>query len=273
MAKAVSTGGYTTSARGDEEIVILFLIFFVSENHKGQSMISEGAQTRLQNIKKQVWYDDVKFKAFCIPIQGIDEIITQVAAIIVKHGGKAKVQIHEIGLFSHAGGDGPISYNTDIVESPVDAGWPHQMGLSGWAKIDFVWARNPFCVFYGCNTGNTSSGWKNFAKSISLLGNFKDVAVWGQSTSSFPSFYPDYRVTSVARSVGDDGVGWNLRGKTYQVGGNAGEGKKAISFRTDKDIISEADLKKDHSKATPLNCYNNGALSRSIHQGIFNDHR
>lgn len=263
-----------------KENLILFLIFFIDEDHHGKHMISEAAQTRLQNIKKNDWYDDKKYKTHCIPIQSVDEIIGQTAAIIKKNKSK-NVLIAEIGVFSHAGRDGPISYIKDILVHPASKGWPHQMDLPGWELIKVKWLKGAKCVFYGCNTGNPLLS-KNFVENISKLSNFKDVEVWGQSSSSFPSFYPDYRVTSAARSLDKDhtkgvienGLGWDLRGKTYQVAGGPREGDKAISYRLDKDTLSKEVLKEGgYPKAKPMNCYKNGTLIKSSHQGVFNDHR
>ncbi|AYN01635.1 hypothetical protein MQX03_14415 [Chryseobacterium aahli] len=260
---------------GIKEDVFLYLIFFIDEDHKGKLMISEGSQTRLKNIKKQSWYDDKKHKAFSIPIQSVDEILDQIPQIIKKHseGDKKRVMIAEIGIFSHAGGDGPISYNKQVKICP-EPQYKSQMLMCGWEQINVEWTTQAKFVFYGCNTGNTNKNWNNFAKNISSLSNFKNVEVWGQSTSSFPSFYPDYRVTSAARSTGDNGFGWDIRGNTYQVAGNPGEGWKAMSFSSDKNNISKEDLRKsEFPKANPLNVYKNGLLIKSTHQGVFNDHR
>jgi hypothetical protein len=263
-----------------KENLILFLIFFIDEDHHGKHMISEAAQTRLQNIKKNDWYDDEKYKAHCIPIQSLDEIIEQTAAIIKKNA-KKNVLMAEMGVFSHAGKDGPISYLKDILVYPVSKAWPHQMDLSGWQLIKVKWLKDAKFVFYGCNTGNPLLS-KNFAENISKLSNFENVEVWGQSSSSFPSFYPDYRVTSATRSIDkekskgviENGLGWDFRGKTYQVAGGPGEGKKALSFRPDKDTLSKEALKEGgYPKANLMNCYKNGTLIKSSHQGIFNDHR
>ena len=251
----------------------LYLLFFIDENHKGKLMISESAQTRLKNIKRQRWYDDNTHQAFCVPLQSVDEIIEQVNLILKKHtSDKIEAEIKEIGFFSHSGGDGPISYNKENKICPGD--YPSQMAMCGWQKIDAKWADNARCVFYGCNTSNTTPEWNNFAQNISQLPNFKDVQVWGQSTSSFPSFYPDYRVTSLARSLGDNGTGWDLRANTYQVAGNQGEGSQAMSYRLNKATLSKKMLASSgYPKANLLNSYKNGRRIRSVHQGIFNDHR
>ena len=229
--------------------------------------MAEVAQTRLKNIKETNWYDESIHKVHCPPIQAIDEIIKIVPKYYKKYGGKGKVVIKEIGVISHAGGDGPISYETDIQISPL-AGWPHQMEESGWEQIDLLWAdKDTRCVFYGCNTGHKPNG---FAQRISKLSNFKDVEVWGQSTSSFPSFYPDYRVTSLARNAS---TGWDLRGNTYLVGGNGGQGWDATSFKPNKSTLEEKTIQEDFPKANPMNCFKNGTHVRETHQGYFNDHR
>lgn len=260
---------------GIREEIFLYLIFFIDEDHKGKLMISEASQTRLKNIKEKSWYDDKKHKAFSIPIQSVDEILEQIPQIIKKHSedNKKRVLIAEMGIFSHAGGDGPISYNKKVKVCP-EPQYKSQMLMCGWEQINVEWTAQAKLVFYGCNTGNTNENWNNFAKNISTLVNFKDVEIWGQSTSSFPSFYPDYRVTSAARSTGDNGFGWDFRSNTYQVAGNPGEGWKAISFSPDKNNISESDLKKSNfPRANSLNVYKNGLLIKSTHQGVFNNHR
>lgn len=253
---------------GIKEDVFLFLLFFIDEDHKGKLMISEACQTRLKNIKKLSWYNDKKYKAFSIPIQSVDEILEQIPLIIKKHSENdtKRVIIAEIGVFSHAAGDGPISYNKEVKNCPI-AAWPHQMDMCGWNQIDVLWSPSGKCVFYGCNTANPNAA-KNFAENLSNLSNFKDIEVWGQSTSSFPSFYPDYRVTTIARSAGD-GFGWDV-GETYQVAGDAGQGSKAITY-TGKDKTPEQ--LKEFPKANNLNIYKNGTLIKSTHQGVFNDHR
>jgi hypothetical protein len=110
-------------------------------------------------------------------------------------------------------------------------------------------------IAYGCNSGKERYR-EPFAKKISSLPNFANVECWGQSTSSYPSFLPDYRVTSVARNLN---IAWSVR-MTYQVGGDADEGVRAT-------------LGLNPLPATPMNCYKNGTRTQSTHQGVYNDHR
>ncbi|EKT1335384.1 hypothetical protein QDW80_004563 [Salmonella enterica] len=123
----------------------------------------------------------------------------------------------------------------------------------GWDAINFNWKNNDaICVFYGCNSGHNKP--QGFALRISAQKNFQNVTVWGQSTSSFPSFEPDIRVTTPARSMN---TGWDV-GPTYMVGGNVGEGKTAMLG--------------PYPAANPMNYFKNSVFIGSGHQGAFNNH-
>lgn len=237
---------------------LLYLLFYVTKNADGDDFFAEAAQTRLQNIKASQGYDSDIHKVHCPPIQDISETIAIVARYIKMYGGTDVAFCKEIGVFSHSALDGPIGTVQTAVE-PLDI---VQMGMAGWEIINFNWwPEKPMFVVYGCNSANESLGLpRSFASNLSKLPNFANVEVWGQSTSSFPSFLPDYRVTSVARSMD---FGWDVA-KTYQVGGGSGEGWDAIGMNP---------LKFDFPRATPMNCYLSGARVRSTHQGFYNDHR
>ncbi|HAW0505551.1 hypothetical protein [Escherichia coli] len=230
----------------------LVLLFWVDEDHKGANMISEACQTRMKNIKQAPWYDENIHKVHCPPIQAFHEIKTIVSSWIDKYGGKDKVKVREVGVFSHSGMDGPISYCTE--NTPPAANWPIQMAIpGGWNAIDFNWKeKDSICVFYGCNSGREEK--EGFAPRISAQKNFQNVTVWGQSVSSFPSFEPDIRVTTPARAMD---TGWNI-GPTYMVGGSQGEGYEAIFGPP--------------PKAKSMNRFMNGAKVGSDTQGVFNNH-
>ncbi|ECC1692589.1 hypothetical protein QF91_000329 [Salmonella enterica subsp. salamae] len=232
--------------------VEIFLLFWVNESDPAVKMFSESAQTRMKNIKKASWFDEKVHKVHCPPIQSIQEVKTVVSAWINKYGGKDKAQVKEVGIFSHAALDGPISVYTANTPSVPDCSC--QMAITGgWDNIDFNWVRkDALCVFYGCNSGHKNG----FSQKISALGNFKDVSVWGQSTSTFPSFYPDKRKTTLDRA---SNLVWDLE-PTYMVGGNENEGYLAIISLTGIDI-------------NPLNYFLNGEYKGTSHQGMFNDHR
>lgn len=255
----VTTG--TTKAQGDNIITQqitrpkeLFLLFWINEDDKGEKMFSEASQTRLKNIKRASWYDENIHKVHCPPIQAFHEIKTIVSEWIDKYGGRDKVTVREVGVFSHSATlHGPICYDTPNI--PPAPGWSIQMGISGgWDSIDFNWKSNcAMCVFYGCNSGHDIP--EGFALRISQLKNFQNVAIWGQSASSFPSFEPNIRITTPARSMN---TGWDV-GQTYMVGGGPGEGSKAITG--------------PHPNARFMNKFINGVKVGSNHQGVFNDHK
>lgn len=231
--------------------VLIYLLFYVTKNARGDAFFAEAAQTRLQNIKGSKGYDPAKHKVHCPPIQDLGEIATIVSRYIAKYGGVGSAYCKEVGVFSHSGLDGPVGSHA----SSVDPAPHNQMGMTGWGSIDFNWwSEKPLFAAYGCNSANEI---KSFAQALSKLANFSGVETWGQSSFSYPSFLPDYRVTTVARSLDS---GWSV-GATYQVGGTSGEGWKATSPSS------------SYPQAKPMNCYRNGEKIRSTHQGYYNDHR
>ena len=130
------------------------------------------------------------------------------------------------------------------------------MSLDGWNNINFNWSNNNANIcFYGCNTGNDldrNNKWVgSFARKISKQSNYKDVNVWGQQTSAFPSSTYYARTTNLARSIG---YGYGI-GDTYMVGGNKDEGRQSLWFMPGKYPI-----------ANPMNVYNNGQLIRTAFQ-------
>lgn len=268
----------------------LFLLFWVNENRRGKNMMSESAQTRQKNIKNSNWYNSAIHKIHNPPIQSLDEIEVIINNYIKKYGGEDKAAVKEIGIFSHAGLDGPITYYQPVSD-PVDTKKPIQKTLEGWGKINFYWKKqNARLVFYGCNTANDA---RSFAKNISKLANCANVEVAGQTKSAFPSFYPDYRVTNISRSVD---VGWDLVGsnQTYMVGseesmgmeamgGKVGLAIKTLEFNPSTmaimgilpriDNLTNAQLKIIYPIAKPMKFYKNETCINTSHQGVFNDHR
>lgn len=189
----------------------LFLLFWIAEEDKGKNLFSESAQTRMKNIKKQQGYNEETHKVHCPPLHSFSEIQIIINNWIEHYGGKSKAVIKEIAFFSHSGLDGPIIYSD-----------PHymQMPLDGWNNLNFNWYSGDIrCTFFGCNSAKNPS----FAQKISYLSNFLGVEVGGQSASSFPSFSPSERITSVARS---NNLAWSVA-DTYMVGSKVGKGKQA----------------------------------------------
>lgn len=242
--RQISTARTSTQENNTQHVKItrkklLFLLFWVSEEDKAKKLFAEAAQTRLNNIKKMSNYDEDIHKVHCPPLHNFLEIQTIIDNWIIKYGGKDKVVMKEVGFFSHSGRDGPIIYS-DLTNV--------QMPISDWGSIDFNWhSGDTRCTFFGCNSANEPS----FAQSISLLPNFLDVEIGGQSTSSFPSFSPSRRITSLARSYD---FAWDVY-KTYMVGSKKGKGKQAIFVGVPVE---------------PMKFYKNGVLLYSKDQSFFN---
>jgi len=144
------------------------------------------------------------------------------------------------------------------------------MHINGWASIDFNWVRHEGatdnrCVFYGCKSGIKSN---SFAQRISSLWNYSGIEVAGQSSSSFPSIFPDYRVTTAARSIPVFGrFGWDIA-NTYMVRSDSGKGTDSITIQGTKNLKLS-----DFPKSKVMNFYKNSSNTKSSYQGISNDHR
>jgi hypothetical protein len=118
---------------------------------------------------------------------------------------------HYYLLFTHAGVDGPVG-DKKTSKNELDK---NQMTLKGWGDIDFNWSKEGVNTagFYGCNTGKDPKGAKaSFVTEISGQANMKDVFVWGQTSSSYPSTSTNVRETTKAIADG------NHTTPTYLVG-------------------------------------------------------
>lgn len=146
----------------------------------------------------------------------------------------------------------------------------------GWDSIDYNWVKvGGRYVFYGCNSGTDANN--GFAKRLATLDNCEGVAIWGQSTASYPSFYPTYRVSNVIRAS-EIQVPYAFDiGHTYMVGCDGGKGWDAMKFSsklTGYFFLSDKDLEKNqYPKANPMRCFVKGNIAMTTHQGFFNDHR
>ena len=225
----------------------IYMLFYVTDN----KMFKASAETRKREIERMKGFDSEKDIVIMFEFSDLSEI-GDMANRIIDTYSEQYGQTAEVGVWSHAGWDGPIG----AIQTSGDYALAYsQMSLEGWNSINFNWNSDGANMsFYGCNTGNdNNSGQRggSFARNISEQSNFKGVNVWGQQTSSYPSFSPYIRVTSFARTVG---YGYGI-GNTYMVGGNYGQGKQALWFMRGK-----------YPRANPMNVYKNGRLVRSTFQ-------
>ena len=238
----------------------LFLLFWVDESGDSRrSIFEEACLTRYFNILYSPEYKKETQIVYHLSINTFNQIKEILEIFINKNGGITKAKVKEVSLFSHGGPiHGPTT--SDSVNTPSVPKYPQQMDIiGGWDSIDFNWSNNAMFVMYGCRTSYASddSG-QGFASKLSLLDNFKDVNVWGQTESTYPSYFPDIRTTSIMRSIN---IGWSFS-PTYMVASSEGQGWDAL-FPDDKNPL----------KSLPMQCYNNGKLILTCDQSSFNDHR
>lgn len=249
----------------------LILLFWIDERNRSslfctdKEMFKAAAETRAKNIQNAAWYVEDLHKIYKLPIKAVHDIGTRVYEIMDAYSGKAKIR--EIGVFSYCGLDGPISYHSTVTPPVEPKNANNQMHINGWAAINFNWIKEgAMCVFYG-----SQSAWyqNSFAEKLSLLENFKDVEVWGQTNLSYASFFPDYRVSSTDRNVG---IGWSSN-PVYLVAGLANEGWDATCISIKPVANLTPDELKKYPAAKPMQSYKNGSKIHKTHQGVFNDHR
>ncbi|NVK07940.1 MAG: hypothetical protein HWD89_02735 [Tenacibaculum sp.] len=218
----------------------IILLFYTKGNKKGDAAFKAAAETRKKDIESSKNFDSSKDIVLTIAVSDISEVKSKTSEAVEEYSDKYG-ETSEVGIWSHAGWDGPIG-TKDTSENALGNA---QMTLEGWGDIDFNWKSDgASCSFYGCNTGNEDAG-NSFADNISSLDNFDNVEVSGQQSSSYPSFSPYERRTSVARSGQIPSFGFAF-GKTYMVGGSYGQGKRALGLTGG-----------NYPKAKPFNTYKN----------------
>jgi hypothetical protein len=226
----------------------IYMLFYTTS----EKMFKASAETRKREIESMLGFNSEKDKVIMFAIKDLGQIEELVNAAINDYSeqyGKTA----EVGFWTHSGWDGPMG---DVSTSGEYSLPPYnQMQTEGWNNINFNWKEEGANIsFYGCNTGNEIREGKwtgSFARKISAQNNFRGVNVWGQRTSSFPSFSPYYRATNFGRTIGYSYNG----GNTYMVGGNAHQGKQAFWFTSG-----------EYPKANLMNVYRNGKLVRSAYQ-------
>ena len=225
----------------------VYMLFYTTDD----KMFKASAETRKRKIEGMSGFNSEKDIVIIFGVSDLSEIGDLVDRTIDTYSDQYG-QTAEVGVWSHAGWDGPIGATPTTGDYALHN---YQMSLEGWNSINFNWSRDGANMsFYGCNTGNDIAGGQrvgSFARNISEQSNFKDVNVWGQQTSSYPSFSPYVRATSFARTAG---YGYGI-GSTYMVGGSAGQGKQAHWF-----------TRGNYPRANPMNVYKNGLLVRSAFQ-------
>jgi hypothetical protein len=255
----------------------LFLLFYVDEpsDEEARRVFREAAQTRAIIIKTDFKFVTNIHMVHCPNITNFSQIQSTIDYWIKKYGGSDKVEMKEVSFFSHGGLNGPIIYDA-WKSDPLDILLPvsktnlfgtekrNQLVHNEWKKFNYYWGAESRLNFFGCNTANTGVNpstkkkYNNFANSISLDINCKDVIVSGQSISSYPSFLPDKRIISKKIAMLGMSTFYNSR-PIYMVSCLPNKGREAMSERG--------------TDARPMNFYQNGSTIAATFQSIFNDHR
>jgi len=170
----------------------VYLFYWVkSDNQNDNAMFFQAALTRATDALKNMKEGDV-YRVSAVEDLGTlgSKVENDVKELSPKYG-----ETREFGLWSHSGKlDGPRGSVTTSGPDGVDG---KHMSVEGWGKLNFNWATGSVKAgFYGCNTGRDPDGdgpKSSFTTNLSAQSNFKDVNVWGQTSSSYPSRYTNVR--------------------------------------------------------------------------------
>jgi RHS repeat-associated protein len=194
----------------------VYLYYYVKSNNKeDNSMFMNSAMTRATEMLSTMKDGDVFKISFVEDLGSLESTVeNDVKELSPIYGGT-----REVGIFSHAGLDGPIGSkpaSKDALYNKGDLGADGravaqnstQLSINGWSKIDFNFINDgkSRANFFGCNTGRDPDGEgsrKSFTTTLSSLANFKDVKVGVQPSSSYPSMFTNVRETNSAMRSGD----------------------------------------------------------------------
>jgi RHS repeat-associated protein len=228
----------------------LYILTVVSGYSRGDDMFEAAADTRKFDIENSWAFDPLRDKVVIITVQDVSEIEEKVEKTVAENSDTYGTT-SEFGVYSHAGYDGP-SGSVDALKNPLEQG-SSQMSIEGWGEIDFNWSDNGArAYFYGCNTGVKPNQGASFVTNLSTQTNMKDVAVFGQTGSAYPSQYTNERSTTLEQGIDEKflpvetthyyellpltgiKIGVYDIDKTYMVGGNGGklEAGKAMTVGT-----------------------------------------
>jgi RHS repeat-associated protein len=202
----------------------LYLITYVKGNKKGDEFFKSAALTRKSDIERSNGFDAKRDKVVLLEVEDMGSLKEKVESAIDQYSQKYG-KTAEFGLFSHSGlTDGPAGSVTST-KNPIDF---LQMGLSGWSEINFNWSNNgegARANFYGCNTGYADGKGVpvSWTTKVSALKNFTNVDIVGQTSSTYPSGYSNYRSHSnhmkTEKYLINEANGQVHFYRTYQVGG------------------------------------------------------
>ena len=194
----------------DPDGMEIYILFYTSGNDCGDAMFRAAAETRKYDIEHSDFFDPANDIVLLIPIQdlaGISQLVGNAVDTYSENFGKTA----EFSIWSHASFDGPRG----TVPTSTNAIDKKQMSIEGWGNIDFNWGNGATANFYGCRTGEENGENASFATRVSSISNFRDVTVYGQTTSAYPSIYTNVRLNTQEMMKG------RFSYPTYMVGGKS----------------------------------------------------
>ena len=183
----------------------VYMLFYTTNNNRNgnpeknaDAMFREAALTRKKDIESSKSFDKDKDIVVVRAIEDLAQIAGEVSSIVDEYSDKYG-KTAEFGMWSHAGFIGPMGTEPPSNE---DIGF-NQMSLRGWSKINFNWEQSATASFYGCNSGNTDDDHAvSFTERVSSLSNFRNVLVYGQMASAYPSISKTRREYTDAMRLG-----------------------------------------------------------------------
>ena len=186
----------------------IFMLFYTIGNRRGDDMFKAAAETRMADIMSTSNYQKEQDIVILRSIQDLGQIEELVKGIVNDYS-EVYGKTAEFSIWSHAGLDGP----TGTVETSHYAVDRNQMSIDGWSSINFNWEQNAIAGFFGCKTGVGNNASPSFVTRLSARANFKDVNLYGQTSSAYPSTDRYNRVTS------QDIINGRFNSSIYMVGG------------------------------------------------------
>ena len=187
----------------------IFMLFYTEGNRRGDAMFKAAAETRRDDIINRSDFDSNTDLVILQSIQDLGQLEGIINGIIDDYSENYG-QTAEFSIWSHAGLDGP----TGTIKTSHDAIDGYQMSINGWSSINFNWDQNAMAGFFGCKTGVGNNDSPSFVTRLSAASNFRDVIVYGQTSSAYPS------ANKHNRTVNRDILHGRFKGNIYMVGGN-----------------------------------------------------
>jgi len=184
----------------------VYMLFYTTNNKNrdgkpeknADAMFRQAALTRKKDIEDSKSFNKDKDIVVVRSIEDLAQIKKEVSDIVGQYSAKYGTTA-EFGMWSHSGFQGPMG-SQDPSQENIGS---HQMSLRGWSKVDFNWGQNATASFYGCNSGNVDDKYPvSFTEKVSSLSNFKNVSVYGQTASAYPSISKTRRKYTDAMRLG-----------------------------------------------------------------------